>query len=268
MLAGISPVILGTSMVLSPAGTSAAIARRLSSARLDPSDEHRLGVIYTGLYVLWLGVLLLLAGWDPVGQRDFIRVAGLLLVMRGLQRYFRSGELAAAYGVMNGKNWLHITWLCGIGLTLIGLSGYAPPVPAPAFKIVHALRQMVLGMVTLHGVVVGAALAIWPGFALQICALLSGAKKIPASAQFHYIVQPLGIYMIAFGLLAGCAQTPGSIPRLSGALGLLLIVRGLARWPTADMLKFAFGIPRRTLAIQAAWLIAAGLIVALGPIRP
>lgn len=261
-------MFLGANMALSPAGTSPRIARALSGARLDTSDEHQLGVIYTGLYVFTLGVLLIWAAWDPAGQGELIRVSGLLFVMRGLQRYFRAHELASAYGVVAGKNWMHVSWLCGIGLTLIVLAGYAPPTTAPALKIVHALRQMALGIVTLHSVVVGALLAIWPRFALELCALLSGAKKIPGSAQFVYIVQPLGVYMIAFGLLAGCAQAPGAVPRLSGALGLLLIARGVARWFTQDMLRFAFGISKRLLALQAAALIATGLLVALGPVYP
>lgn len=268
LLSGISPVFLGLNMVLSPAGSSARIAKLLSSARLDTSDEHRLGVIYTGLYVVTLGILLLAAAYDPVGQGDFIRVAGLLFVMRGLQRYFRKDELASAYGVQTGKNWMHVAWLCGIGLTLLVLAVYAPAAPAGQIKVSHALRQIALGLMCLHGVAVGALLAVWPNFGMELCASLGGAAKIPRSAQFHYIVQPLGVYMIAFGLLAGVAQVPGSVPRLSGALGALLIARAIARWFTSEMLFFSFGVKRRPLLWQALGLTVAGLAVAFGSTRP
>lgn len=266
--AGVAPVFLGANMVFSPAGNSARIAKALSSARLDTSDEHRLGVIYTGLYVLSLGLLLLMAAWSPTGQGDVIRAGGLLLVARGLQRYFRGHELASAYGVAANKNWGHISWLCGIGLMLIVLAPYAPAAVQAELKVTYALRQIVLGMMTLHSVVVGALLTVWPAFALQLCALLTGATKIPRSAQFLYIVQPLGLYMITFGLMAGIAQRAGSVPRLSEVLGLLLIARAAARWFTSDMLRFAFGVSLRTLAWEAAGLAAAGVLIGLGSTRP
>ena len=266
--AATSPVILGTSMVVSPAGVSARIARLLSSARLDTSDEHRLGVIYTGLYVLALGLLLLAAAYDPRGQADVVRAGGLLFIMRGLQRYFRADELARAYGVVGGKNWMHVSWLCGIGLVIIALAPYAPPVPGAHLKVTYALRQMILGIMTLHSVAVGALLAIWPEFGMQLCALLGSATKIPRSSQFHYIVQPLGLYMIAFGLLAGVAQRSGSVPHLSAALGGLLMARAAARWFTSDMLRFAFGVKPRALLWQAAGLFVAGVLVAHGATRP
>ena len=264
--AGIPPVVLGANMVVSPAGSSARLAKLLSGARLDTSDEHRLGVIYTGLYVLALGLVLLAAAYDPRGQADVIRAGALLFLMRSLQRHFRADELARAYGAR--KSWMHVSWLCGIGLALLVLAPYAPPVPAAHLKVTYALRQMILGIMTLHSVAVGALLALWPEFGMQLCALLGSATKIPRSSQFHCVVQPLGLYMIAFGLLAGVAQGSGSVPHLSAALGDLLIARAAARWFTSDMLRFAFGVKPHALLWQAAGLFVAGVLVALGATRP
>lgn len=266
-VAGIPPVLLGTSMVFSPAGTSAVIAKTLWNARIDRSDEHRLGVIYTGIYVLWFGVLMLFAAYDPAGQRDLARVAGLLLVLRAAQQHFRAHELASAYGVTPSKNHLHVGWLATTGVLLSALAGAAPPLhvaSGPGLQIAFALRQIVLGLAALHGIAIGLLLALLPRFGLSMCCRMTGATRTPGSPQLRSIIQPLGTYMFAAGLMAGAARDGGG-RHLAVALGTLVVTRGVMRWPTKSALRYVFGVESLVLSQQALALIAAGLLVALAP---
>lgn len=256
-VAAIPPLVLGLTMVLSPT-MSAAIAGVLSNAKLEDSPEHRLGVISTGGYVVFFGGLLFWTALSPQGQRPFVTAGGILFLLRGFQRLVRAGDLQSAYGVDGGKNLGHAIYLVSVGAALILFAPCVPP--ADHFDGTGGrMTQAILALVGVQSVVTGASLALEPRYALSSLRVLLGARRMPRTAQFEYIVQPLGVYMLGFGIwFMAVAPAPQLHPRAVAVVGVFLLSRAALRMAIMPLACDAFGLSRSNLLAQAAGLAALG----------
>lgn len=61
-----------------------------------------------GAYMIFFGVAVGLAAWNPRKNRAILSVASLFLVLRILQRMFYAAQLEATFGISSGRNWSYI----------------------------------------------------------------------------------------------------------------------------------------------------------------
>lgn len=61
-----------------------------------------------GAYMIFFGVAVGLAAWNPRKNRAILSIASLFLVVRILQRMFYAAQLEATFGISSGRNWSYI----------------------------------------------------------------------------------------------------------------------------------------------------------------
>ncbi|MCA9184176.1 MAG: hypothetical protein R3E01_29630 [Pirellulaceae bacterium] len=102
--------------------------------------------------------------------------------------------------------------------------------------------QLLMWSVCAFHVVVGAGLNVSSGF-VEPMARIYGAHQAEWSPQFLYILRPLGVFMLALGVLAGvAASNPGKYRAIIFVFAGIFIVRALQRVFLGQEISDTFGI--------------------------
>ena len=109
-------------------------------------------------------------------------------------------------------------------------------------KVKHALKVMLWFICTFH-VVMGLGLIILSGDFVDSVAKMYGAVVNEWSAQFLYILRPLGVFMLALGVLAGGAALHPERNRLTiYVFAGIFTLRALQRVIFGTTIQETFGI--------------------------
>jgi hypothetical protein len=125
------------------------------------------------------------------------------------------------------------------------------------------ILQAILWFAALSHLVIGLGIMASPDFR-QSLADFYGAR-LPSSAEFVYILKPLGAFMVVLGLLAAIAALdPFRHSAVVYGLALLLLLRVGQRFAFQQELQDAFGIDAtHNLAFAAFFVVQAVALVGL-----
>jgi hypothetical protein len=121
-----------------------------------------------------------------------------------------------------------------------------------------------LWMVCAFHVAMGAGLIVWPDF-VEPAAKMYGAEVEKWSPQFLYILRPLGVFMLALGVLAGAAALDPLKHRVTiYVFAGIFIVRALQRIVSASEIHEVFGIAAgRNIGNMIFFFALAAVLIAL-----
>ena len=134
----------------------------------------------------------------------------------------------------------------------------------------HLLLRLILGWICVGHVLTGLVALISDERGVQIGSLLYGADFEP-TAQFLYIIRPLGVYMLALAFLQAMAvRDPWRYRAVIDATLAVFVARQLQRLFFANDIAQAFGIPPDQHWLRSAYflLLAALLLVARLRLKP
>ena len=131
----------------------------------------------------------------------------------------------------------------------------------------HLMVRAGLGWICAGHVITGVAALLSDEAGVQIGSLLYGASFQP-SAQFLYIVRPLGVYMLALAYLQVMAvREPWRYKAVIDATLAVFFIRQLQRVVFADDIYAAFGIPPDQHWLRSAYFLALAALLLVARLR-
>jgi hypothetical protein len=124
-----------------------------------------------------------------------------------------------------------------------------------------SLLSYFLWAIAAFHVVVGVGVNVAPGFAPMMAGFYGA--NVEWTAQFSYIVKPLGAFMLALGIMAGiAARDPLANRPIVYGFAVLFALRAVQRIVFSGEIESAFGVAfGRGLAMAAAFTVMAVLLV-------
>lgn len=127
----------------------------------------------------------------------------------------------------------------------------------------HIVLQVLLWGICAFNVIIGLGLNLSPDFP-QLVASYYGAE-VEWTPAFLYIIKPLGVFMIAIGLLAGvAARAPMQHAAIIYTVVLLFALRGIQRFVFSDEIAAAVNIDAgRNLVNGIFFVVLAALLAGI-----
>ena len=120
--------------------------------------------------------------------------------------------------------------------------------------------QILLGLIGLFHLVVGLGLNLIPGF-VGVMANWYGAN-VETTVPFVYILKPLGVFMVALGVLGvAAARAPLACPMIPYAFAVVFFGWALQRIVFQGEIQTAFGIASGRNLGNAVFFFALGIVL-------
>jgi hypothetical protein len=130
-------------------------------------------------------------------------------------------------------------------------------------RLLFLLRLVLVGVCLAH-LGLGIGLNVWPDLPKMAAAWYGVTKEFDWSAQFLYILKPIGAYMITMGILVAIAVVnPRKYAAIVYGVGILLILRGVQRIVFQQEIIDAFEIQPLRNMINAAFFGGFGIVLIL-----